>query len=492
MKTSTLIFGGAAGLAALWTAGWFVGKTVYVEPEADKIVEQLRSGDVFFSFDSRSVGGFPVAYTVDYQGVQVSDSSTMWRWSAESMSVSSGIADAGVVALMPSDASKLTIESALFGADSSEAPLVFDVLTEDMVVRLRQTNGGGEIKVTAALAEANQATGAALIRGGKLRIANLDAVFGQSADQMNLSGTLSASEVESAYTLSDDGVSETKTSSVMTGLKMAFNADNANAGNLEDFILADGAGSASLVIDGSSGMASSTGGPSAPPFSVDTESGAAEISVGIADGRAEYRTTLSDLRYASIDDGGSAIPAGAVTTEVVSMSLEMPLRKSVEPVPYAIGFTMENLSLDEEGWKQIDPAGAIDRTPLTFRADLGGGVRILTDLGGDSFGQSPVDVETIDIAELSLAGLGVSADITGSLNVAGNAAQPDGTILVAINGAFALIDQLVAGGLVPPAQAGLYRSVIEAYAEPGEGPDDLKAEIAVANGAVSINGQPLQ
>ncbi|MEL7466662.1 MAG: hypothetical protein AAFN79_21490, partial [Pseudomonadota bacterium] len=78
MSKSTYIVGGAIALAVIWTGGWFAGKTFIVEPEADKAVEQLRSGDLFFSYETREVGGFPLAYDVAYTSVAVSNGQG-WR-----------------------------------------------------------------------------------------------------------------------------------------------------------------------------------------------------------------------------------------------------------------------------------------------------------------------------------------------------------------------------------------------------------------------------
>ena len=72
MKRVSYVIGGVIAIAVIWTGGWFAGKSFLIEPEADRIVEELRAGNLFFSYESRDVGGFPIAYDVAYRGVKVS------------------------------------------------------------------------------------------------------------------------------------------------------------------------------------------------------------------------------------------------------------------------------------------------------------------------------------------------------------------------------------------------------------------------------------
>ncbi len=492
MKTSSLIIGGVIGVATLWSAGWFVGKTLYVEPEADKVVEQLRSGDVFFSFDSRRIAGFPFAYEVEYAGVKISDSSTLWQWSAATMSAGSGIADGGALVLTPSDASKLTIEPAAIGGEADDAPLVFDIKTDGLTIRLVQTAAAVETALTAAALTADQAAPAALISDGKLRVADLAVTVSNGYTDGTATASMTAAEFETRYTISEDGVSSSMTNSVATGLKVNFKADNLDAEDFKAFVAAGGEGELTLSQESATGTFGSTGGPSTPPMSLSNSSGVAEMGIRVVDGRAAYSASLMDLQVVSADDAGSVLPAGAADLGEMAVWFEMPLRKSVQPAPYRIGMKLIDLTLDEAGWAQIDPAKAISRSPVSLVMDLGGGVRVLTDLGGDTFGQPPVDLETLNISEISLTGLGIVGKATGELNVAGNASQPDGDVQVTLSGVFALLDQLVAGGLVAPEEAGVYRSIIAGFARPGASPDELIADISIADGTVSINGQPLQ
>ena len=114
MNALSKILGGVAGLAALWAGGWYAGKAFFVEPEADRVVEELRAGNLFFSYETREVGGFPTGYDVAYQGVEISNGEG-WRWSAPRTTIAAGVANIGALTVTPSDESKLTVNAAAFG-----------------------------------------------------------------------------------------------------------------------------------------------------------------------------------------------------------------------------------------------------------------------------------------------------------------------------------------------------------------------------------------
>lgn len=111
MKPAKIAIAAIIGVPVLWSAGWFAGKSLYVEPEADKAVERLRDGEVFFAYDRRNIGGFPFAYDVSYEGVSISNVTRTLTWTANSLRVHTSIANTGEISLIPSTDSKLAIRT---------------------------------------------------------------------------------------------------------------------------------------------------------------------------------------------------------------------------------------------------------------------------------------------------------------------------------------------------------------------------------------------
>ncbi|MEM7544334.1 MAG: DUF2125 domain-containing protein [Pseudomonadota bacterium] len=490
MKTSTLLIGGTIGVAALWSAGWFMGKALYVEPEADKVVEQLRSGEVFFSFDVRTISGFPFGYDVSYENVKLSDGSLQWQWSAAEMKVGSGVTDAGSLVLTPAAESKLSIEATAFGGAPDTPPAVFDIASEGMEVRLSDADGGATVVAGATSLLATQVDGTSVISDGKLRFDDLDINLDATADFANVDSTMTAAEMEIVYRISLDGVVESNSASTLQDVKVAFSGEGVNTENLAQFIESGGTADFSYSAASYTGTGGNSGGPSAPPINVDIAGGLTTAVVSVRDGRVAYSADAADIDYDMKMEG--PLEDGGATLSGMAMRFEMPVSASPDAGPYEIVMTLSELALDEPVWALFDPGRAIARTPMNVSIDLGGRVRILSGLGASSSGQSPVDVETLDIRDLSIDGAGVAAKVAGALDIAGNAALPDGDIKVEVSGALALIDKMATGGVIPQEAAELYKTLVQSYARPGPGPDDLIAEIEVDNGVVLVNGLPLQ
>ena len=71
--------------------------------------------------------------------------------------------------------------------------------------------------------------------------------------------------------------------------------------------------------------------------------------------------------------------------------------------------------------------------------------------------------------------------------------KPVGQVTLALAGANALIDQLVASGLLPQQQAMGARMVLGLFAKPGDDPDTLTSEIRFTPaGEILANGQRIR
>ena len=486
MNKATLAIGGVVALAAIWSGGWYAGKSFIVEPEADAAVERLREGSLFFSYDARDIGGFPFAYDVAYRNVSVSNAKG-WRWTAPEMSVASGVTDAGALVVTPSDDSKLTIEAAALGGAAEDAPAVFAIASEGMTVTLL---GQERFDIDAKAWQATQTTGETLIRDGVLAFTDLD--FSGAFTQGGAAGEteMTAATARVAYRLSVDGVSESRSDTKMTGFGATFRGAALDADTLADFLARDGEAYLTMKIESYEGTGGSSGGPSAPPFDLTMTGDETTAEVVLAEGRARYVAAAGAVDYKFEMEG--PMPGGALTIGGMTAAFEMPLKKAEDAGPYLMQMRLDDMAISEELWGMFDPAGQLQRTPVDMNIDLGGKARIIFDLGAESFGQPPVDVETLEIRELMVDGLGFNAHATGALDIAGVAANPEGDVHLELRGAYQLIDQLSAAGLLPPGQGEMAKAMAGGFAIQGDGPDHLIADIAIKDGGMTINGKPIQ
>ncbi|QIE57358.1 DUF2125 domain-containing protein [Pikeienuella piscinae] len=484
MKTSRLIAVGAVGVAALWTAGWFAGRSLYVEPEAQRVVDKLRAGDIFFTYERRTIGGFPVAYDVAYEGVSLSSASTLWRWSLPRLSVGSGLVDSGVVTLRPASESKLIIESAALSGQDGAEPVVFDIRVDAPLITLTGDDEQAAVMLRASGLSAKQTAGDAPLSDARIQLDELalDArLAGAGKD-----GKLTATALEIAYTFSPDMVSETSTTINVADLAIGFTGEALDAADFAEFVSRDGAARATIATGRYEIASAGSGGPSQPPYELEFGAGSSETIASIREGRARYEIDSTELLYAMERDP----PAGGATVDAFSMMLDMPIRRGA--APYQLTLSVDGVKPDDAFWSVTDATGSLPRTPMALNLEFAGTARILADLGGQSFNQPPIDVETLEIRAFRAEGMGLLAEATGALDIAGDASMPDGDLSLDLTGALALIGDLAEASLIPEEVARVYTGVALEYGRKGEGEDHLLADIHVSNGAMTINGRPLQ
>lgn len=490
MKRLTYAIAGVVAVGAIWTGGWFAGKSFLIEPEADRIVEELRAGELFFSYESREVGGFPIAYDVAYRGVRIASSGGGWEWTTPEMSVASGVADGGAVVITPADETKLVIDATAFGGAPEDAPAVFDLVSGGFSVTL--TEQARRFALVADRIEAKQAAGGGALKDGAAVLSDLDAA-GQVAmggDEAEVEVTASEARIE--YVFSPDGVAESRSSTTMRGVTATFSGERLAAGGLAGFIEAGGDATLTIAVESADGVTSTTGGPGAPSLDYEVKSGPANADIAASEGRVRYTAKAAKARYALATEQPSLLPSGALTVGEADFLIDIPVAKTEDAAPYSIRLGFADVALDDGVWATFDPEAKIDRTPLTLEADLSGEARVIHALGGDSFGEPPIDLETLDISRLSLTGLGASLEATGALTIPGDAATPEGEVTVEARGIFALLDRIGAAGLMPPGQIEIYKALALGYARQGDGPDHLIAEIETSRFGLSVNGKQVR
>lgn len=488
MKRTPLILGGLAAAAALWSGAWFVGKMFVIEPRADAAVEQLRSGSVFFSFDKRSISGFPFGYDVAYEMVAVSDASDLWRWTAPLLRLKTGVADGGAITATLSKSSVLVVEPKLVGGVDG-SPLVFDIVSDDLVATIVGDTAKTEISVEAAGVTMTQKEGASVISDGKASLGKLSAVVETRAEAGDYLADVDAEGLSLTYRLSPDGVNETSNLSEMTGIEIDVETRALSGGDLGELLFNDGAVSIRFAAKTYRGTAASSGGPSAPPVSIIHTGGETIAELSIADGRARYAGVVRDIDTKIDIQAPGPLSKLAFVAKKLDTSMEMPLKQADEPQPYAIVLELDDLEIDPSIWASFDPQQKLNRSAIKLEVEFSGGARVLTDFRGAQLSQSPIDLETLEIKELELEALGAKAEATGAFEIAGDASRSDGAMELTVEGGFALLDSLGAAGLIPPQAIGAYKALIGQFAVRDGDEDKLTTRIESRNGQVSINGQ---
>lgn len=217
-----------------------------------------------------------------------------------------------------------------------------------------------------------------------------------------------------------------------------------------------------------------------------------------------------DVGYEGLDVAvsGSDIPFPQVTlkADAASTAFAIPVLVQEKSAPFALRTAIEGLQIGEEIWSMFDPGAVLPRDPATLIVDLAGTGRWSIDIfdeeammAVESSGQTPGEVETVDLKELKLAIGG--AELTGQgaftidnsdMETFDGMPRPQGKASFALSGGNGLLENLAKMGLIPQDQVMMVRMMTGMFAKPGAGPDELVSEVEIdAGGQLLINGAPM-
>lgn len=226
------------------------------------------------------------------------------------------------------------------------------------------------------------------------------------------------------------------------------------------------------------------------------------LDAGLSKDGLTYDTTIDGLKV-NVTAPDLPFPVN-VSMSQLAYGLTMPLSKSDTPMPYAMNIGLADVAVNEEIWSLIDPTGMLSHDPATAKIDVSGTATLAYDLtdqaqAAAAAADAPGEVNSIDLNDLqvtiagaSLTGTGnVTLDNTDMTTIPGMP-RPDGSVTLQLNGANALLDNLVKMGLVPSDQAQMGRMMMGMFAKP-VGDDQLSSTIEFTkDGHILANGQPIQ
>jgi hypothetical protein len=209
------------------------------------------------------------------------------------------------------------------------------------------------------------------------------------------------------------------------------------------------------------------------------------------------RSTGSGLE---VDVTTAMMPAPIkISSGPVEFGLTSPVMASEAAGDYGMVMKLSQFTVSEEAWAMFDPGGALKRDPADLAIDVSGKTKLdfIAMMQAEEMGTEPPvpALETLDITELMLKVAGASLAGTGAFTFDNSMGvpMPLGEANVTVTGANALIDGLIATGLLPEEQAMGARMMMGAFMAPGANPDELTSKIeAKAGGEIYVNGQRVQ
>lgn len=196
-------------------------------------------------------------------------------------------------------------------------------------------------------------------------------------------------------------------------------------------------------------------------------------------------------------------PAGAlpvpvkVTSGPMEFEMTSPVISTEAAGDYAVVLKLSQFSLNEEAWALFDPNAALKRDAADIAIDISGKTTmdlpalVAAEETGVPYVPAP---ESLNINELGLKVAGAVLAGTGAFTFDNSMGipMPLGEANVSVTGANALIDGLIATGLMSEEDAMGARMMMGMFMVPGANPDELTSKIEAKEGMqILVNGQPL-
>ena len=267
---------------------------------------------------------------------------------------------------------------------------------------------------------------------------------------------------------------------------------------------------ASVLREGLKSTSAMTFGAAAYTFDITSPDGQYILEGSSESGRFNASLDADGLAYESGGTGtslsllapGAMMPPLSLEIAETASALTLPLLKSDEMQAFALSTKLTGFDVSDVVWSMIDPTGGLPRDPANLEIDISGMGRWDIEMTdpvemerAETNGETPGEIESVDINALNLSIAG--ADLTGSgaftFNNTTQPPAPSGALDLSLVGANALLDRLVAIGLLPEDQAMGARMMLGLFARPGDGEDTLVSTIEVKeDGAVIANGQRIR
>ena len=197
-------------------------------------------------------------------------------------------------------------------------------------------------------------------------------------------------------------------------------------------------------------------------------------------------------------------PEVKVSYAEAAFNLLMPVSKSDVPEDFALSTRLVDFAISDDIWAMFDPAGSLPHDPATLIIDTKGKARLTVDITDEAqsaaLGDAPPgELHALELTELKakiagaeLTGAGALTFDNSDTTTFGGLPLPTGRIDLKLVGANALLDKLIAMGLIPEDQAMGFRMMAGMFTIVAEGTDTLTSTLEFKEKGFFANGQRLQ
>lgn len=236
-----------------------------------------------------------------------------------------------------------------------------------------------------------------------------------------------------------------------------------------------------------------------------TRTGSVRVDFAMDSSRLRYDVRATEQAF-SLSGPELPLPVDVSMAES-AFRITAPIAEAEEPQDMAFGLTLGGFEMSDLLWNIFDPGAALPRDPATIALDLTGKVTPFMNLFDpeqmaalDATGEVPGELNALTLNNLTVEAAGAKLGGSGSftfdnddLQTFGGLPRPNGEVNLTLDGANALIDKLIAMGLLTSDDAMGARMMMSMFAVPGSGPDSLKSTLTINDqGHVLANGMRIQ
>ena len=228
------------------------------------------------------------------------------------------------------------------------------------------------------------------------------------------------------------------------------------------------------------------------------------VDVGADSDKVSYYNNFNglDVKITSADLPVANAAFGLGQAEI---HLVVPVLKSDAPADFTFLFNLTDLSFAEDIWAMIDPGKAFKHDPATVVVDTFGQVTLAQDLSADAAAVTAADpnavgqLNALEVPKIHLKAGGAELTAQGSftfdnsdLTTFAGIPAPTGKIDIKATGVNALVDALVAMGLIGPDEADQGRMMVAMFANTSATADEITSTLEFKDKHFFANGQQLQ
>ena len=486
MATTALAIGFAAPVAAQDDFAGF----------SEGILGMLQSQGATVSFDQRNVGADG---SVELVGFILKDPEGKMTVNADWIKGVPSATTPGQVAFSLSPSATVTIN------DPQTGEHVINISNTGLVVTLDGITSGQSAPVLNFSVMADSLEFASgnpddmIIHALDVSFANLSQTVSLTSATKLLSGITGISGLDMVYDIDAGPDGQVAANGTMADFNLSFQviADNSDK-NFIDYL----SGATTAFVEMSVGASSSTaklvdprnriaysGSSAGGNFVMRAENGYVNITEDI--GETQYS-------FSEFNVDGMPLPPFDLSLDQFRINLSTPTvdHGSFEPANAEVA--MRNVVVSESIYSMFDPAQNITRSPVNVVANLSANVQPAIDWSNPEAAMSgnPADVGavqdiTINEVLVTAGGAQITAEGGATIDNSMGFPFPTGKVTISASGVQALVNGLVAMGIIPQDQAGMMMGMMMAFARPGENADEFISDIEFSPQGITANGTPL-